>query len=166
MTLVTELVTQDNLLAPDLVVLDASGAAAFAIADESHHLRAQGLIATLARQKARLIAPPLFESEVDSILRRRVHMGKMTAEAATAALSLIDALQVEIIQDARVRPRARALAEQLNQVRVYDATYAALAELNNCALWTADERFFNSAHSALNFVRFIGKFALTTNPSA
>ena len=142
-------------------VLDASGAAAFAIPDEKHHISAKACIAGLAWQGARLIAPPLWECEIDSILRRRVYLGTMNAEAALAALRILDALQVEIIYDASTRVLARSISEQLNQVRVYDSTYAAMAQQRSCALWTADERFYNGATNEgagglLPFVRFIG----------
>jgi predicted nucleic acid-binding protein len=126
-------------------VLDASGVAAFALPDEKHHGGAQVCIVALAWQSARLIAPPLWESKTDSILRRRVYLGTLTVQAAIAALRVLDALQVEIVYHAGTRVLARTIGEQLNQVRVYDATYAALAQQRGCALWTADERFYNSA---------------------
>lgn len=142
-------------------VLDASVAAAFALADEKHHAAARACLAALRAQKVRLIAPPLFESETDSILRRRVYLGTLTLQAAAAALRVLDALQVAIIYDPETRALARAIGERLKQVRVYDATYAALAQQRGCVLWTADERFYNSATGegaggALPFVRFIG----------
>jgi predicted nucleic acid-binding protein len=146
---------------PIETVLDASGAAAFAIPDEKHYEAAGACLAALQEQNARLIAPPLFESEVDSILRRRVHLGTLTFEAANATLLVLDALQVEIVYDRATRALARSIGERLNQMRVYDATYAALAQARGCDLWTADERFYNSATNEgagglLPFVRFIG----------
>ncbi len=141
-----------------LVALDASGAAAFALPDEKHHARAQRLIADLAHENARLIAPPLFESEADSIIRRRVYLETLTLPAGAAALALMDALQVEIIYEPATRLRAREMAAQNNQVRVYDATYAALAESRDVDLWTADERFYNSIGGALPFVKFMGNY--------
>lgn len=149
---------------PDEIVLDASGAASFALPDEKQHARAQALIVALSAQNTRLIAPPLFESELDSILRRRAHLGTLTPEAASAALRVIDALQVAIIYDAGTRPLARAIAEQSNQIRVYDSTYAALAQQHGCDLWTADERFYNGAHDAFPLVRFIGNYPLPPKP--
>ncbi len=142
-------------------VLDASGAAAFALIDEKHHKAARTCLATLGAQGAAFIAPPLFESEVDSILRRRVFLKTLSPDAAAAALAVIEALQVAIIYAAATRPLARAIGEALNQMRVYDATYAALAQGRGCELWTADERFYNAATDegrggALPFVRFIG----------
>jgi predicted nucleic acid-binding protein len=146
---------------PREAVWDASVAVAFAPPDEKYCVAAEVCVAALRAQKVRLIAPPLFESELDSILRRRVYLDTLTPQAAAAALRVSNALQVEIIYDPETRALARAIAERLNQVRVYDATYAALAQQRGCELWTADERFYNSATNegtggALPFVRFIG----------
>jgi predicted nucleic acid-binding protein len=140
------------------VAFDASGAAAFALPDEKHHAQAQRLITDLAQENARLIAPPIFESEADSIIRRRVYLETLTQPAGAAALALMDALQVEIIYEPATRLRAREIAAQNNQVRVYDSTYAALAEARSVELWTADERFYNSVSGALPFVKFIGNY--------
>lgn len=141
-----------------LVAFDASSAAAFALPDEKHHAQAQRLVADLAQEKARLIAPPIFESEADSIIRRRVYLETLTLPAGASALALMDALQVEIIYEPATRLRAREMAAQNNQVRVYDSTYAALAEARGVELWTADERFYNSVSGALSFVKFIGNY--------
>lgn len=137
-------------------VLDASTAAAFALFDEDLHAAADTCLATLQERSVRLIAPPLWESEFDGILRRRVFTGKSTSQNAVAALRVVDALKIEIIYDARTRVLARSIAESLNQMRVYDATYAALAQLRGCDFWTADERFYNAASSISPFVRFVG----------
>lgn len=147
-------------------VLDASGAAAFALPDEKYYVSAGACIVALQTQNARLIAPPLFESEVDSILRRDVYLGALTPQAAAATWRVLDALQVEIIYDVATRTLARSIGEQLSQIRVYDATYAALAQGRGCDLWTADERFYNSATDQgagglLPFVRFVGTLSTT-----
>ena len=45
--------------------------------------------------------------------------------------------------------RAREIARQSNQERVYDSIYAALAELRGCELWTADKAFYDAVKSKL-----------------
>jgi predicted nucleic acid-binding protein len=150
-------------------VLDASGAAAFALPDEKHHAAADACLAALQMQGAQLIAPPLFESEFDGILRRRVFLGTLTPQNAVAALRVVDALQVAIIYDPATRAAARSIGEALNRLRVYDATYAALAQGRGCDFWTDDERFYNAATDegkggAFPFVRFIGLPASGAHP--
>jgi predicted nucleic acid-binding protein len=41
---------------------------------------------------------------------------------------------------------------------VYDATYAALAELSGAQFWTADKAFHDAVHRELKFVRFLPDF--------
>jgi predicted nucleic acid-binding protein len=102
----------------------------------------------------RLIAPPLFVSEVDSAIRRRVFEGKMTPEQAKGAYAVLDAAPVDIIDIPDVRQRAREIAEPFNQRFVYDATYAALAELRGCEFWTADLAFYDVVKKVLLFVKY------------
>jgi predicted nucleic acid-binding protein len=113
-----------------------------------------------------LIAPPLFESEVDSAVRRRVRRGEFTVAAAAAAQGLLDELPVDIVQDRNVRPRARQIASQFNQNQVYDATYAALAELRRCEFWTADRDFHNAVKNGLPYVRFVGEYRNDDPPAS
>jgi predicted nucleic acid-binding protein len=140
------------------IAIDASLAASFALPIEDHHAKARALIIALAERKARFCAPPLFEAETSSIFRRKEYLGQISEQAAAASLAVIDALQVEIIYEAATGLRAREIAARNNQVRVYDSTYAALAEARGVELWTADERFYNSVSGALPFVKFVGNF--------
>jgi hypothetical protein len=52
--------------------------------------------------------------------------------------------------------RAWNLAQRLNQPKVYDCYYLALAELLACEFWTADERLFNTVRHDLGWVKWIG----------
>ena len=55
----------------------------------------------------------------------------------------------------RLRQRTREIAEQFNQRAVYDASYAALAELRGCEFWTADKAFYDADKAALTFVKYL-----------
>jgi predicted nucleic acid-binding protein len=106
-----------------------------------------------------IIAPPLIENETDSVIRRYVYIKTITEQEGNLAYTTIESLPVEIVIEPRIRRsvrlRARELAKLFNQVRVYDSTYAALAELRGCDFWTGDEKFFNSLQGKLPFVHFI-----------
>ncbi len=54
-----------------------------------------------------------------------------------------------------MRYRAREIAERFNQRFVYDATYAALAEIRNCEFWTADKVFYDAVKADLAFVKYL-----------
>jgi predicted nucleic acid-binding protein len=141
------------------VAIDASLAINFVIPAQPYHSQAVALLRSWGAEKAFLVAPPLFESEADSVMRRYVSQGLLGGDAGKAAQELLDALPVAIVQDARVRGRARQIAEAFNQDRVYDATYSALAELLGCEFWTADQTFHQAVKNGLDYVRFVGEFA-------
>lgn len=59
-----------------------------------------------------------------------------------------------------MRRRAREVAEQFNQRFVYDATYAALAELRGCEFWTADKVFWDAVKVVLSFVKYLSDYPI------
>ena len=102
-----------------------------------------------------MIAPPIFESELDSIICRRVFEGRLTLSEAHLAYSVLDNMPVQITAHPDLRKRAREIAEQFNQKHVYDSTYAALAELRGCEFWTADKAFYDAVKAALPFAKYL-----------
>ena len=139
------------------VVIDASLALSFVMPGQPYHAQAAALLRAWAVEGAVLVAPPLFESEADGVIRRYVRRGLVDMEAGVAAQELLDALAVVVIQDVRVRGRAREIAVKFNQDGVYDATYAALAEVLGCEYWTADRAFYRAVKEGLDYVRFAGE---------
>jgi predicted nucleic acid-binding protein len=79
----------------------------------------------------------------------------MTAVEAKKAYAILDAAPVQIMHTPRARQRAREIAEQFNQRSVYDATYAALADLRGCDFWTADKLFYDAVKGVLTFVKYL-----------
>lgn len=140
------------------VVIDANLAVRFAVKGEPQRHKVRRFLMDCAAAGVVLLAPPLYESEADSVLRRRVYQGKMTPAAGAAAQTILNALPVHILYDPQVRGRAREIAEQFQQERVYDSTYAALAERCNCEFWTADLEFYDTVKEALPFVHYIGHY--------
>jgi predicted nucleic acid-binding protein len=140
------------------IAIDASLAINFIMPAQPYHAQANALLRSWAVEQASLVAPPLFESEADSVIRRYLYQGLLDEDAGKAAQDLLDALPVTIVQDTRVRKRARQIAETFNQDRVYDATYSALAELMGCEFWTADQAFHQALKNGLDYVRFVGEF--------
>jgi predicted nucleic acid-binding protein len=102
-----------------------------------------------------LIAPPLFENEVDSVIRKRVVTGKLSLQDAHKAYQVLDRAPVHIATHLNLRQRARDIAERFNLSTVYDATYAALAELRGCEFWTADKAFYDAVKEVLTFVKYL-----------
>jgi predicted nucleic acid-binding protein len=135
--------------------IDANIAIKWFVKGEAFRHRALKLMRESLAANVRLIAPPLFEMETDSVIQTRVAEGRATHEVADRTLALLDRAPVVIINLPQVRHRAREIARQFNQRKVYDATYAALAELRGCEFWTADKAFFDAVETKLSFVKYL-----------
>jgi predicted nucleic acid-binding protein len=135
--------------------VDASVAVKWAVKGEPFRAKAFALLRESGALGLTLIAPPHFSSEVDSAVRKRVFLGKMTAAEAKKAYAILDAAPVAIVDESGTRQRAREIAEQFNQRFVYDATYAALAESRGCEFWTADKAFCDAVKATLPFVKHL-----------
>lgn len=107
----------------------------------------------------RLIAPALFRFEVVAVLRKQVYQGRLTPEEGRAALEiLLDTDAVEImLPTAALHRRAWELAQRFNRPTAYDAHYLALAEMEGCEFWTADERLYNSVKDDFPLIRWLGE---------
>lgn len=79
------------------IVIDASIVIAFVLIKEEDHANAIAFIRALAKRGTRLCTPILWESEIDSAIRRQEHTGKITLEMGDAAFTVIDDLCVEVI---------------------------------------------------------------------
>jgi predicted nucleic acid-binding protein len=121
--------------------VDASLMIKLALKGEPHRSTSRRLVRESTAAGIELIAPPLFESEVDTVIRKRVAAGKLSLHDAHQACNILDRAPVRITTHPTLRQHAREIAERFNLPAVYDATYAALAELCNCEFWTADKVF-------------------------
>ncbi|OGO40180.1 MAG: hypothetical protein A2Z04_03400 [Chloroflexi bacterium RBG_16_57_9] len=138
--------------------VDASIAVKWAVKGEPFRAKAKAFLKGTTASGLKLIAPPVFASEVDSAIRKRVYDGKVAAAEARKAYAVLDAAPVKIMDAPGLRQRAREIAEQFNQRFVYDATYAALAELRGCEFWTADKVFFEAVGATLTFVKYLPEY--------
>ena len=143
--------------------VDANVAIKWVIASEGDRDNALALLRDSLQTGIVLIAPPLFPAEVDSIIRKRVYNGSLTAEEGVQAYSVLDTLPVVVVDEPGLRRRSREIAEQFNQRLVYDSLYAALADIRHCAFRTADTRFHRVVKADLSFVRHITEFTLTNS---
>ena len=137
------------------VVVDASLAVSWVV-EERFTEQARSRLIDWEQHDVQRIVPCWFGCEVASALYQRRRRGEISLEDAERAL--IDVLAAVVPQPdlPSTAVRSLSLADQLNQSRPYDSQYAAMAEMAGCEFWTADERFFNAAHSSLPWVRWIG----------
>jgi len=135
--------------------IDASVVVKLVLKGESHRATARRLLRDCITNGVMLIAPPFFESEADTAIRKRVHDGKLSLNDAKRAFAGLDKIAVQLLTHPNLRQRAREIAEWFNLRTVYDATYAALAELRGCEFWTADKVFYDAVKAGLPFVRYL-----------
>lgn len=134
--------------------IDASVAVKLVLKGEPYRSKARQLLRDCLVNNVRLIVPPLFVSEVDTVIRKRVYDGRLSLADARKAFAGLDKIVVHLIAPPDLRQRAREIAEQFNQRTVYDATYAALADLRGCEFWTADKAFYDAVKKALVFIKY------------
>jgi len=139
-------------------VIDASVAVKWVMKGESHRRQARKLLREFIASGIRLIAPPLFENETESVIQEEVFFGHVSVADADKTLCALDLAGVQIINDPRVKESARQIARQFNQRRVYDTTYAALAELRGCEFWTADKAFYDAIKTVLSFAKYLPEY--------
>jgi len=136
-------------------VIDASVAIKWVVKGESFRKKALQLLRDAKLRGTILIGPPLLEYEVESNLQRRVYHGRATLAAADASLNAFYAVGIQILAHPTLVRRAREIARQFNQERVYDSIYAALAEIQGGEFWTADKNFYDAVKSSLLFVKYL-----------
>ncbi len=115
-----------------MIVADAS-VLAVALADD-------GPDGDQARARLRgehVALPELADLEVASVLRRQLAAGALDARRAGLALDDLAALPARRAPHRPLLPRCWGLRDNLT---IYDAAYAALAEAMNATLLTADRR--------------------------
>ncbi|MBI2872728.1 MAG: type II toxin-antitoxin system VapC family toxin [Chloroflexi bacterium] len=137
------------------VVVDA-GLAAKWLVNEVHTEKALALARTWARSGVQPVAPYLMPVEVSNVLYRRLVQGQISLEVATRLLGALLESGIELREPAGLHRMAIELAVQLRLDAAYDSHYLALAEILNCELWTADQRFFRVASPLHRRVRWLG----------
>ena len=136
-------------------VIDASVAVKWVVKGESLRNKARQLLYDARLKGITLIGPPLLEYEVESVLQRRLHHGHATLAAVEASQAAFYAVKTRIVIHPDMVRRAREIARQFKQERIYDSLYVALAELRGCAFWTADQVFYNAVKSVFSFVKYL-----------
>lgn len=136
-------------------IIDASVAVKWVMKGEPYRKQARSLLHDSLATGISLIAPPLFEYEVESVIQEELLHGYLSVADADRALRALDGAGVQIVTDARIRSRARQIARRFRQRRVYDSVYAALAELRGCDFWTADRAFYEAVKSGLHSVKYL-----------
>ena len=143
----------------DVVVVDTSIAIKW-ILNEHDSSTALALLTDWTNREVVILAPGLLLYEATSTLYRHVRSGKIPFEDAERGLKevILTVVEFEFSHDSTYNIRAMKLAQQFGLPAAYDAQYLALAESQNCELWTADKRMWNSIGGKLAWVRWMGDY--------
>jgi predicted nucleic acid-binding protein len=136
------------------VVVDASVALRWVLRDEKE-ARVDALLEKWAAGLTEMLALPLFLAEVTNALYLSVRRKRLSLEEAELALRTIMQLGVQVTQPSDLYPRSLRLAANYGAANAYDAQYVALAEMQNCELWTADERLATSMKSLPAWIKLV-----------
>lgn len=127
---------------PDTYVLDCSVAAKWFL-PEPDRAAALTLFEQYAAGKVSLIAPDLLLAEFSSLLAKRCRRKQLSAVQARSALGLMTQSAPRLLEMRTRLPRSLDLSLQY-QMSLWDCVYVALALERNCAVLTADLRFFRA----------------------
>src|SRR6185437_8811633 len=132
-----------------VVVVDSCLAVKWVV-EQNHSSEALDLLENWETQGVRILAPPIFPSEVGNALLKYVRgdsvmrpEDRLSLQEATALFDAVSGI-VNISGDASLIARAMELCLRWHRPSVYDATFVALAEREECDLWTADSKFFHA----------------------
>ncbi len=113
-----------------------------------------------------MLTVTLFDYEIANAFRVAVVMGRMSEDAANAALADFQQYRIERYDFREIHGLAFRLACQ-HQRSVYDSAYMALAQSKQLWFFTGDRRLFNAVEKTLPWVKWIGdyQFAVIPEPS-
>ncbi len=139
------------------VCIDASLALTWLVPTQQE-AKADALWREWNAQGVELICPPIFHAEVTTGLRKQVYFRRILPEEGEEAFAIYEALPVTNIDNPDVYRKAWELAKEFNLSRTYDMQYIAVAELEDCELWTASRSLADSLRDKVNRIRWVGEF--------
>ncbi|MGH9837512.1 MAG: type II toxin-antitoxin system VapC family toxin [Blastocatellia bacterium] len=138
--------------------VDASVGIKWVVKGEPYRGKARKFLKESLTGGITLIAPPLFEYEIESVIQTKVVRSLISTADADIALQALAAVRVQQVAHPGAVKRAREIARRFNQPKIYDSLYAALAELRACEFWTADKAFYDAVKTALPFVKYLPNY--------
>ena len=138
------------------VVVDASVVLKWQLNDEEYVAQATALRNDYyVRGAVRVIAPQLLIYEIANGIATAARQKRIAPDKAIEALNNLMSLDVELRQVKPLRILELALKHNLAS---YDTAYLALAESEECDLWTGDRAFYLAVKSEYPRVKWIGSY--------
>lgn len=147
-----------------MVCLDASVFLAWLLPEELSE-QADVLMEQLGQQGERILAPLLVTPEVLSGLRRAVYRGRVTPEHGESARMMFEEASVAFHDLRSLSESAWTLGKAVNAASLHDMFYLALAEREECDLWTGDKRLLGLVGSRSQRVKYLGDLSVDDQPA-
>lgn len=128
------------------VILDASVVLKWYLVDEALEEKALHLLESHYNGRIALMAPELLGYELASGLVIAARRGRIPEPVVSEALEGFWSLGIEMVSARRVSPRLVHWCRSYG-LTAYDASYAALTEMKEAVLITADEKLYRAVHA-------------------
>lgn len=139
-------------------VVDASVGVKWLFREEEYVIESFALLARELASDEPILAPFLLRSEVTNTIRQRMRRQGVPSEVALALLDEFFAIPLTVVEPPGLYHQALLFAHDYGLPAAYDAHFVALAQINECDLWTADQRLLRQLNGRLSFVRWIGDY--------
>jgi predicted nucleic acid-binding protein len=130
------------------VVVDTSIAIKWVLSEDDS-VTALALLTEWISSNVRMTAPALLAYEASNTLYHNVLRGKITLGTAKEGLTkvILKAVRINSFRDKKFKMPA-----------TYDAYFLALAEREECELWTADTRLWKAVQGEISWVRNLADY--------
>lgn len=114
------------------------------LVSEPDSMQALDVLEEWTRKGVGMIAPPLLDYEVGSVLRKLAARGILEVDEARQRLHMFEALGIQHMRPPFLLRRAWEIATGRRLYTIYDASYAALSELTGARLYTCDQALISA----------------------
>ena len=131
------------------------------ILKEADSDKAIALLIQWGNEQVEMFAPALLAYEVANILYQDVRKGKYSIDRARESLKdvVTKGIVFDFSADLALSMRALDFAYRFNLPASYDSHYLALAEREECELWTADRRLQRAVKGELDWIRTLDDYS-------
>jgi predicted nucleic acid-binding protein len=142
------------------VVIDTNIAIKWVITKESGAETAKALLADCIMKKTTMLAPALLLYESSNVLYQKARKQEITFEEAKKAMRSIQRTELVLmfLQESFLATRVMELAKAYSLPATYDLYFLALAESENCELWTADSKMCRAMQGKISWVRDLSEY--------
>jgi predicted nucleic acid-binding protein len=142
------------------VVIDTSIAIKWVISKEVGAETAKALLADCIMKKTTMLAPALLLYESSNVLYQKTRKQEITFEEAKKAMRTIQRTELVLIflQESFLATRAIELARAYSLPATYDLYFLALAESEECELWTADSKMWRAVQRKISWVHALSEY--------